>query len=253
MIDVLARYVKKSATFEHKSAVIFGIFREIQRLEQNLPDYSVVLKKCIFLEQTQEETIGEFMKIKLYSLGLGTVLASLAIAGCGGPESGAGVNTTNANRVNASNGNAVVVNANNSNTGVVSTTNTTTNHWTNANSVTREEYNAKRAEYERDKGTSTIGQGANDSWLWFKTRAALLTTADLRESTINVDVVNDVVTLKGTVETAAQKTKAEQVAKGIEGVKSVKNELKVAPADSMTNVNTNSMVNGNRSANTNKK
>ena len=106
--------------------------------------------------------------------------------------------------------------------------------------MTREEYDKNRAEYEREKGRSTIGSGANDSWLWFKTRAALLTTSDLRESTVDVDVVNDVVTLKGTVETAAQKTKAEQVAKGIDGVKSVKNELKVAPNDSMTNTSSNS-------------
>ena len=48
------------------------------------------------------------------------------------------------------------------------------------------------------------------------------------------------VTLKGTVDDAAQKTKAEQVAKGIDGVKSVKNELKVAPNDSMTNTSSNS-------------
>ena len=92
----------------------------------------------------------------------------------------------------------------------------------------------------------TIGSGANDSWLWFKTRAALLTTNDLRESTVNVDVVNDVVTLKGTVGTAAEKTKAEQVAKGIDGVKSVKNELKVAPNDSMTNTSSNSNSNAKR-------
>jgi hypothetical protein len=158
------------------------------------------------------------------------------------------VNSTNANRSNSPN-TATVVNANNSNTGLVSSTNT--NRWANTNSVTREQYDKERAQYEAEKGASTIGQGANDSWLWFKTRAALLTTADLRESTVNVDVVNDVVTLKGTVETAAQKTKAEQVAKGIDGVKSVKNELKVAPADSMTNTNANSMVNGNRSSNAN--
>lgn len=189
------------------------------------------------------------MKIKLYSLGLGTILASLAFtAACGGPESGAGVNTTNTNRANAGNGNAVVVNSN-TNT-VVTNTNSSANRWSNTN-ITREEYNARRAEYEAERGASTIGQGANDSWLWFKTRAALLTTNDLRESTINVDVVNDVVTLRGTVETAAQKTKAEEVAKAIDGVKSVKNDLKVAPADSMTNTNANSMVNGNRSSNAN--
>lgn len=107
--------------------------------------------------------------------------------------------------------------------------------------VTREDYDRNREEYERDKGSSTIGQGINDSWLWFKTRAALATTDDLRDSTINVDVANDVITLKGTVANQAQKTKAEQVAKGIEGQKGVKNELLVRPADSVTN----QMVNGN--------
>lgn len=186
------------------------------------------------------------MRLKLYSLGIGTILASsFALAGCGSTASNNAVTTTNANRMNVSNNTAVVVN---SNTNMPSTN---TNRWANANGVTREQYEKDRAEYEKEKGSSTIGQGANDSWLWFKTRAALLTTNDLRESTINVDVVNDVVTLKGTVENAAQKAKAEQVAKGIDGVKSVKNELKVAPEDSMTNVNTNSMVNGNRSSNTN--
>ena len=133
--------------------------------------------------------------------------------------------------------------ANNANVGaIVVNANTNANRWSNTN-ITREQYDRSRAEYERDKGSSTIGSGANDSWLWFKTRTALLTTSDLRESTINVDVVNDVVTLKGTVETAAQKTKAEQVAKDIDGVKSVKNELKVAPEDSMTNTSGNSNTN----------
>ena len=166
-----------------------------------------------------------------------TLLAAIAVmsgvlAGCGG--------ATNTN-VNNSRSNVTNLGANNANTGAV-VVNANTNRWSNTN-ITREEYDRSRAEYERDKGSSTIGQGANDSWLWFKTRAALLTTSDLRESTINVDVVNDVVTLRGTVETAAQKTKAEQVAKDIDGVKSVKNELKVAPDDSMTNTGGNTNTN----------
>jgi len=107
--------------------------------------------------------------------------------------------------------------------------------------VSRADYDKNRAEYEKDKGSSSFGQGVNDSWIWFKTRGALATTDDLRDSTINVDVTNDVVTLKGTVGTAAQKASAEKTAKGIEGVKSVKNELTVKPNDSATN----QMVNGN--------
>lgn len=169
------------------------------------------------------------MNIKLTGLVLGTALTAAALAACESAPT-----NTNANKV---------VNTN-SNTAVVVNTNTVNMNTVNANrrgntNVTREEYEKNRAEYERDRGTSTIGQGANDSWLWFKTRAALLATDDLRESTINVDVANDVVTLKGTVANAPQKTRAEQVAKGIDGVKSVKNELKVAPADSIINTNSN--------------
>lgn len=174
------------------------------------------------------------MRFRLITLGVGLVALAGMLGACGGT-------TTNTNNARANNS-MTNLGANNANTGAIvvnSNANTSSNRWANAN-VTREEYDKNRADYEKDKGSSTIGTGANDSWLWFKTRAALLTTADLRESTINVDVVNDVVTLKGTVETAAQKTKAEQVAKDIDGVKSVKNELKVAPEDSMTNTsNTN--------------
>lgn len=169
---------------------------------------------------------------------VGTALMAAALAACGGATD-TNVNVSRSNGVtnlgtNNANVGAVVVNTN---------TNMNANRWSNAN-VSRADYDKSRADYERDKGSSTIGSGANDSWLWFKTRAALLSTSDLRESTINVDVVNDVVTLKGSVATAAEKTKAEQVAKDIDGVKSVKNELKVAPNDSMTNMSGNS--NGNR-------
>ena len=123
---------------------------------------------------------------------------SLIYSGCGGPA---------ANNTNIRN-----ANANNSNVYVVTASPTPTIDRTNSN-ISREEYDKNRAEYEKDRGSSTIGQGANDSWLWFKTRAALLTTSDLRESTINVDVANDVITLKGTVANAAQKASAERVAK----------------------------------------
>jgi len=133
----------------------------------------------------------------------------------------------NANMHNANSNRAIVVNA--TSTPTPSTSN-----------VSREEYDKNRAQYEKDKGSSTIGQGIDDSWLWFKTRTALAAESDLRDSTINVDCVNSVVTLKGTVADASQKSRAETVAKGIDGVKSVKNDLQVKPNDSMTN----QMVNG---------
>jgi hypothetical protein len=141
-------------------------------------------------------------------------------------------NTNNANLRNA-NGNVAVV------------TNTNTAAARDADDdddwdpdITRADYEKGKDRYEREaKETgSTIGQGADDLWLWTKTRSSLLGADDLRDSTINVDVDNNVVTLKGSVATAAQKTKAEQVAKGIEGVKSVRNQLTVAPAGA-TNTN----------------
>lgn len=136
------------------------------------------------------------------------------------------------NNANANGNVAVVVNTSNTNAAM------------NANkpaNVTREEYDKDRAKYEANKGTSTIGQGANDSWIWFKTKTALATVDELRDSTINVDVDKDMITLKGTVANAGQKELAEKTAKGIEGQKGVKNELKVQANDSMTN----QMVNGN--------
>jgi hyperosmotically inducible protein len=96
--------------------------------------------------------------------------------------------------------------------------------------LTREEFDKDKAKYEKQAkdGRTTIGQGANDYWLWYKTRAALVATDDWRDSTINVDVENSIITLKGTVSSNAQKQKAVTVAKSIDGVKTVKNFLKIS-------------------------
>jgi osmotically-inducible protein OsmY len=104
---------------------------------------------------------------------------------------------------------------------------------------TREDYERNRERYQREAKESgrTVGSGANDLWLWVKTRFDLAAADDLRDSTINVDVDNDVVTLTGTVANAAQRARAEAVAKSVEGVKSVRNQLKVSPSGN-TNANT---------------
>lgn len=141
----------------------------------------------------------------------------------------------------------------NSNTAIVVDDNTNTNTNLNTNNevadaddswdwgtnTTREDFDKDQDKYKKkaEEEKSTIGSGANDLWLWTKTRSALATTDDLRDSTINVDVEDEVVTLKGTVGTQAQKDAAVKAAKGIDGVKSVKDELKVAKDDSVTNVN----------------
>jgi len=119
---------------------------------------------------------------------------------------------------------------------------------TNTNRApTRAEYEANKERYNREAKQSgrKVGTGTNDTWLWIKTRWDLAAADDLRDSTINVDVDNDVVTLSGTVASAAQKTRAEAVAKAVEGVKSVRNELKVQPSTTNANANANRNANAN--------
>ena len=152
---------------------------------------------------------------------------SALIAGCDGA----------ANRNQTANANA---NAN-ANAAISPTPGTVANNNANANrrAPTREEYEREKDRYNREAKESgrTVGTGANDGWLWVKTRFELATADDLRDSTINVDVDNAVVTLSGTVASAAQRTRAEAVAKAVEGVGSVRNQLKVASGNANANAN----------------
>jgi osmotically-inducible protein OsmY len=68
-----------------------------------------------------------------------------------------------------------------------------------------------------------------DSWITMKTKLALMTTDGVSTSHLNVDTVKGVVTLHGQVPTAADKAKAGDVAKGIDGTKEVRNLLQVVP------------------------
>ena len=68
-----------------------------------------------------------------------------------------------------------------------------------------------------------------DAWLTMKTKVALMTADGVNTHDLNVDTVNGVVTLHGKVATQAEKAKAEDVARGIDGVKQVKNLLQVLP------------------------
>ena len=115
---------------------------------------------------------------------------------------------------------------------------------------TREEYERDRDRYNREAREQgrTVGTGLNDGWLWVKTHFDLAAADDLRDSTINVDVDNAVVTLTGTVASAAQKTRAEQVAKAVEDVKSVRNQLRVASDNANANGNRNANGNANSNA-----
>jgi osmotically-inducible protein OsmY len=166
---------------------------------------------------------------------LAVSILTAAAVGCSTTEN-SNTATTNSNTATLMNNNG------NRNTAGVTTTNTNSsaNRNTGITGVTREEYEKNKARYESEAKSAggKIGTGLEDGWLWTKTRYDLLAANDLRDSTINVDVENGVVTLKGTVATPAQKAKAVAVAKSVSGVKSVKDELKVSPSGN-TNANAN--------------
>ncbi len=150
----------------------------------------------------------------------------------------AGLITATAENTTANN-RAPITNANTPAPVVNSNVNANTN---SRRAPTREEYERDKERYHREAKESgrTIGTGLNDGWLWVKTRFDLAAADDLRDSTINVDVENGVVTLTGTVASPPQKSRAETVAKSVEGVKSVRNLLKVAPSNSNSgNANSN--------------
>jgi hyperosmotically inducible periplasmic protein len=73
----------------------------------------------------------------------------------------------------------------------------------------------------------TIGETAGDAAVTARVKTALLQADDVKGLSINVDTVNGVVTLKGSVDTQAQVDRAVSIAKTAQGVTEVRNELTV--------------------------
>lgn len=164
---------------------------------------------------------------------IATAALALSFAACEGGTANRNANTVNTNA--------------NTNTGALASPTPTPAVADNRRAPTREEYERDRERYQREARESgrTVGTGLNDGWLWVKTRFDLAAADDLRDSTINVDVDNAVVTLTGTVASAAQKARAEQVAKSVEDVRSVRNQLRVVSDNANANGNGNSNSNSN--------
>jgi hyperosmotically inducible protein len=93
---------------------------------------------------------------------------------------------------------------------------------------------ARAGEKAADKtvsATKRTGRAIDDGWIKSKIYAQYLADWNtvLDDSDIDIDVDNNVVTLNGTVKSAAAKAKAVATAKATDGVKSVRDNLKVAP------------------------
>jgi osmotically-inducible protein OsmY len=68
-----------------------------------------------------------------------------------------------------------------------------------------------------------------DSWLTAKTKIALFADERVKGGQVSVETVNATVTLRGKVDSDEAKAAAASVAKAVEGVKSVRNDLQVVP------------------------
>src|SRR5215471_18949907 len=85
----------------------------------------------------------------------------------------------------------------------------------------RGQYTEAQARQERARAKQnkeTIGDTLDDAWIHTKIVAKLIGDTKTPERKINVDVVNNVVTLRGTVDTAEARAEAERVAKDTDGV-----------------------------------
>jgi len=90
-----------------------------------------------------------------------------------------------------------------------------------------------KMEHAGDKTASTAkkaGRAIDDGWIKSKIYAQYLADWNtvLNDSDIDIDVANNMVTLNGTVKSSEAKAKAVSIAKGTDGVKGVKDNLKVS-------------------------
>jgi hyperosmotically inducible periplasmic protein len=89
-----------------------------------------------------------------------------------------------------------------------------------------------------DGNNRSTGEVIDDTAILTKAKAALVNDPVVSGMAIDVDVDRGVVSLNGAVNGPTEKQKAEEVARGVEGVKAVRNNLVVRPADTKVEVKT---------------
>ncbi len=74
----------------------------------------------------------------------------------------------------------------------------------------------------------TVGENIDDANITASVNATLVADKASNFTRIDVDTTRGIVSLNGTVESAAQRARAEQLARRVDGVKTVVNNLQVA-------------------------
>jgi len=95
----------------------------------------------------------------------------------------------------------------------------------------RVEHGMEQTKEKVEGATEEAKTAVSDSWITSKTKIALFADERVKGTQVSVDTANGVVHLRGKVDSEDAKQAAAEVAKGIEGAQSVKNDLQVvAPA-----------------------
>ena len=100
----------------------------------------------------------------------------------------------------------------------------------------QESAKAKASEAKQDTKTAASNTGAaiTDSWITLKVHSQFVPEDALKDSDIDVDTNNGVVTLNGTVVSDAGKARAVAIAKATDGVKTVTDNLLIVAAHDHT-------------------
>lgn len=75
--------------------------------------------------------------------------------------------------------------------------------------------------------SESLGEHVSDATITTKAKAELIAAKDVKASRVHVKTRRGVVSLTGTVPSAADKTRAQEIVEGVAGVRSVNNHLKV--------------------------
>ena len=76
---------------------------------------------------------------------------------------------------------------------------------------------------------STVGEYVDDSKITTMVKAKFVENKEVAASAISVETLNGTVQLSGFAKNASEKAMAESLARGVKGVKSVKNDVLVRP------------------------
>jgi len=86
---------------------------------------------------------------------------------------------------------------------------------------------ARAADEKAQTTTQEAKTMVTDSWVTSKTKISLFADERVKGTQVSVDTAKGVVHLRGKVDSAEAKSAASDIAQGVEGVKSVKNDLQV--------------------------